>query len=78
MPSDTSVLETCEPVYEMLPGWKSETAGIREWGALPEKARCYVERLSELIGAEIGLVSTGPDREQTITRGRSALASWFD
>jgi adenylosuccinate synthase len=37
-----------------------------------------VERLGELIGAEIGLVSTGPDREQTVIRGRSALASWFE
>jgi adenylosuccinate synthase len=78
MPSDTSVLEACKPVYETLPGWKTSTAGVREWTALPEKARCYVERLSELVGAEIGLVSTGPDREHTITRGRSALASWFD
>ena len=37
-----------------------------------------VERLTELVGTEIGLVSTGPDREQTIIRGRSALAAWFD
>ena len=45
---------------------------------LPENARRYVDRLAELVGAEIGLVSTGPDREQTILRGRSALARWFD
>ena len=45
---------------------------------LPENARRYVERLAELCGAEIGLVSTGPDREQTVIRARSALASWFD
>ena len=51
---------------------------MRDWAALPENARRYVERLAELAGTEIGLVSTGPDREQTIIRGRSALASWFD
>jgi adenylosuccinate synthase len=78
LPSDTAVLEACEPVYERLPGWKSPTVGVREWSMLPANARRYVERLGELVGAEIGLVSTGPDREQTIIRGRSALASWFD
>ena len=46
--------------------------------ALPEAARRYVERLEELVGAAVGLVSTGPDREQTIIRETSALASWFD
>jgi adenylosuccinate synthase len=78
MPSDSAVLEACEPVYETLAGWKTSTAGVCDWAALPEGARHYVERLSELVGAEIGLVSTGPDREQTIARGRSALARWFD
>jgi adenylosuccinate synthase len=76
-PSDLSVLEGCEPVYERLPGWSSPTQGLREWNELPEAARRYVGRLSELVGAEVGLVSTGPDREQTIIRGTSALASWF-
>jgi len=78
MPSDTRVLEGCEPVYETLPGWRTSTAGVRDWAMLPENARRYVERLAELVGTEIGLVSTGPDREQTVIRGRSALASWFD
>jgi adenylosuccinate synthase len=78
MPADTAVLEACEPVYEVLPGWKASTEGVRDWKALPENARCYVERLSELVGAEIGLVSTGPDRDHTVIRGRSSLASWFD
>jgi adenylosuccinate synthase len=78
MPSDSYVLEACKPVYETLPGWRQPTVGIREWRDLPENARRYVERLSELVGTEIGLVSTGPDREQTIIRGQSALARWFD
>jgi adenylosuccinate synthase len=78
LPSDGDVLAQCEPVYERLPGWKAPTAGVREWAKLPENARRYVERLSELTGAEIGLVSTGPDREQTIVRGASALGRWFE
>jgi len=76
-PSDVSILEECEPVYEVLPGWRASTLGVRDWAELPEAARRYVDRLSELIGAEIGVVSTGPDREETIVRGNSALASWF-
>ncbi|MGE5125350.1 MAG: adenylosuccinate synthase [Betaproteobacteria bacterium] len=78
LPSDSSVLEACEPVYERLPGWKAPTAGVREWSDLPPGARAYLECLQELVGAEIGLVSTGPDRLQTIVRRTSALASWFE
>jgi adenylosuccinate synthase len=78
LPSDSSVLEACEPVYERLPGWKAPTAGVREWSDLPPNARAYLECLQELVGAEIGLVSTGPDRLQTIVRRTSALASWFE
>jgi adenylosuccinate synthase len=77
-PADVSVLEACEPVYETLPGWQTSTSGVREWGALPEAARRYVERLSELAEAPVGLVSTGPDRAHSIIRGQSAIASWFD
>jgi len=77
MPADSWVLAACEPVYETLPGWRSPTVGLREWRELPENARRYVERLAELVEVEIGVVSTGPDREQTIVRAESALARWF-
>ena len=60
LPCDTAVLEECEPVYETFPGWKTSTAGVRDWSMLPENARLYVERLGELVGTGIGLVSTGP------------------
>jgi len=77
-PADGSVLEACEPVYETLPGWQAATFGLREFSALPPAAQRYVDRLGELAGCPIGLVSTGPDREHTIFRARSAIASWFD
>jgi len=76
-PSDLAVLGACEPIYERLPGWKSPTSAARDWADLPEAARRYVDRLSELAETEVGLVSTGPDREQTIIRRTSALGSWF-
>jgi adenylosuccinate synthase len=56
----------CEPVYEDLPGWKESTSGITEYGQLPATARSYLDRLRELAGIPIDIVSTGPDREHTI------------
>ena len=76
-PADLSVLEACEPVYETLPGWKDPTGAARDFGDLPQAARRYVDRLSELVGCEIGIVSTGPDRADTIVRPKSAVSSWF-
>jgi adenylosuccinate synthase len=77
-PADLSLLEECEPVYERMPGWGVSTAGVRDFGDLPSQARAYVDRLSELVGCEIGIVSTGPDRRDTIVRASSAVASWFE
>ncbi len=58
--------ESAEPVYETLPGWSDITFGMTELSTMPQAARAYIERLSELVGAPIDIVSTGPDREQTI------------
>jgi len=63
-----------EPVYETLPGWKKDTTGARRWDDLPDAARRYLTRLGEVIGAEIALVSVGPDRAQTIVRPGGAIA----
>jgi adenylosuccinate synthase len=76
-PADLDVLEQCEPVYESLPGWGEPTTAVREFARLPTAAQRYVDRLSELVNAEIGIVSTGSDRLDTIFRQRSAIAAWF-
>jgi len=55
-----------EPVYEELPGWKESTVGETRYEALPSAARAYLQRIGELVGASIDIVSTGPGREQTI------------
>ena len=78
LPAEAAVLEECEPVYETMPGWQAPTAGIREFPALPGAAQRYVDRLADLVGCPIGIVSTGPDREHTILRAQSAIAAWFD
>jgi adenylosuccinate synthase len=56
----------CEPVYETLPGWSQSTVGITEFGKLPENARKYLARIEQLAGVPIDIVSTGPDRAETI------------
>jgi adenylosuccinate synthase len=65
-------------VYESFPGWSTPTTGVRDYQMLPEGAQRYVERLSEAIGCEVGIISTGADRMDTVLRGNSRLASWFE
>jgi len=55
-----------EPVYEELPGWRESTVGVTAYEALPANARRYLERLEALVSVPIDMISTGPDREQTI------------
>ena len=55
-----------QPVYEEMPGWKESTIGVTSYDALPKNARAYLERLQELAAVPIDIISTGPDREQTI------------
>ena len=55
-----------EPVYETLEGWKESTEGARSWADLPATAVKYVRRIEELIGAPVALLSTSPERDDTI------------
>ena len=57
-----------EAVYEDLPGWKESTVGVTRYEDLPANARSYLERLQSLVGVPITIISTGPDRDQTIIR----------
>ena len=68
-PGTLKVLEACEPVYETLPGWQRSTQDIRHWDDLPDNARAYLDRISELTRTPISLVSVGPDRDETIAIG---------
>ena len=73
MPALAHVYEAVEPVYEMRKGWSEPTAGVVEYDKLPVEARDYVSYLEEQVGAEIGCISTGPEREETIVRAGSAF-----
>ena len=77
LPSVSQELRRVEPVYARLPGWKTSTLGTTEMSGLPLEARRYVDFLSAQIGVEIGLVSTGPERSQTIVVHDSALGRWL-
>ena len=65
-PLGADALAQCEPVFETLPGWSDNTQGITEFSQLPDAAQNYIARLNELIGVPIDIVSTGPDRAETI------------
>ena len=67
-PVGADELACCQPVYETLPGWQSDTVGITDYSALPEKARAYIAYLENALGLPIAIVSTGPDRVHTIQR----------
>ncbi|HWR80734.1 MAG TPA: adenylosuccinate synthase [Pseudomonas sp.] len=65
-PTDADSYLGLEPVYEEVAGWSESTVGVKSLEALPENARAYIRRVEELVGAPIDIVSTGPDRNETI------------
>lgn len=67
-PVGADAVAACEPIYETMPGWKESTVGIKRWEDLPANARAYLERIEAFCGAPVAIVSTGPDREETIVR----------
>jgi len=67
-PASLTMLAECEPIYEELPGWNEDITGCKTLDELPENARHYVERVSQLTGIPLSIFSVGPDRTQTILR----------
>ena len=66
LPLDADDIVACRPIYETFAGWSEPTVGLTQWDQLPLNARRYLERVQQCMGAPIDMVSTGPDREQTI------------
>jgi adenylosuccinate synthase len=65
-PRDAADFESLVPVYETVSGWSESTLGVQHWEQLPLNARRYIERIAELVGVGVDIVSTGPDRNETI------------
>ncbi len=66
LPVGADDLERCEPVYESLPGWTESTVGVKHFEALPKAAQAYLKRMESLCDVPVDMISTGPDREETI------------
>ena len=66
LPAGAEMLAQCEPVYEEVPGWKESTVGVKRFEDLPENARAYLRRIEQICEVPIDLISTGPDRAETI------------
>lgn len=77
-PPEIEVLAKCEPEYAAVKGWNQKTAGIQDYDDLPGLAKDYLKRLSDMVETEISVVSTGPDRSETIIASpHSRLESWI-
>jgi adenylosuccinate synthase len=66
LPAGEHIQAKVEPIYETIPGWREQTAGARSWAQLPAQAIKYVRRIEELIGCSAAVLSTSPEREDTI------------
>jgi len=68
IPTGADAVARCLPIYETMPGWQISTVGVKTYDALPANARAYLERIEQLTNVQIAMISTGPDREETILR----------
>ncbi|MGH8619081.1 MAG: adenylosuccinate synthase [Burkholderiales bacterium] len=68
LPFGAELIEECEPIYEELPGWQTSTVGITQFDALPPAAQSYLNRIETVCRVPVAMISTGPDRDQTIVR----------
>lgn len=66
VPADVELFSACEPIYETMPGWEDSTACLTNYNDLPNAAQNYLKRIETLVGAPISIISTGPDRRDTI------------
>ncbi|MGV0999308.1 MAG: adenylosuccinate synthase [Fluviibacter sp.] len=68
LPLGADDVARCEPIYESMPGWSETTFGVKRWEELPQAARDYLQRLEQVTGVPVAIVSTGPERDETIVR----------
>jgi adenylosuccinate synthase len=66
LPASLLDMELATPIYETLPGWSEDIMGVRQWRDLPTNAQRYVERISELVGVPVTMISVGPERDQMV------------
>ncbi|MFQ5802695.1 MAG: adenylosuccinate synthase [Candidatus Methylomirabilales bacterium] len=75
-PNETDILEECQPLYEKVEGWQEGTLGCQTIAELPKKCRAFLDRLQAMLGIDISIISTGPERDQTILLPTPSLKQW--
>ena len=75
-PNETDILQECQPLYEEIEGWQESTPGRQSIGELPKKCRAFLDRLETMLGIDISLISTGPERDQTILLPTPSFKQW--
>ncbi|MBI4461519.1 MAG: adenylosuccinate synthase [Acidobacteria bacterium] len=78
IPAEADRLAEVEPIYETRPGWQTSTRGLTAYDQLPPRARDYLKFVGDSLGLEIGFISTGPERKETIIVPDSQFASWLN
>jgi adenylosuccinate synthase len=68
LPLGADEIARCQPVYEAMEGWSQSTVGVTEYGKLPVNARLYLQRIEQVTGVPIDMISTSPDRDHTIMK----------
>ncbi len=66
LPINPEVLAKCEPIYETMPGWTESTAQIKDYNQLPQAAKNYLDYIAKEVGAQVDIISTGPERDAAI------------
>ena len=69
LPSNENLQNNIKPIYKIIPGWQKSTFGVNKWSDLPENAQKYVNAIQDMIETKISVISTGPERSQTIDKG---------
>jgi adenylosuccinate synthase len=75
-PNETDILKECQPIYEEIEGWQESTVGLKAIEELPKKCRAFLDRLEAMLHLDISIISTGPERDQTILRPTPTLQRW--
>lgn len=68
IPQEQGALGECTPVYESVPGWDEDITKATKWEDLPDNCQKYIERIEDLTGVRVSIISVGPERDQTIMR----------
>ena len=74
LPMGADDIERCKPIYEVMPGWSQSTVGVTDYNQLPMEARLYLQRIAQVTGVPIDIISTSPDRDHTIKMRHPFLA----